>query len=74
MSEGAVRTRYRAILADCDTRVVSGGERCFAAARAEALGYLRARIDRAGIATPARLARLRLAWMRISDPGFRGDG
>ena len=64
---------FRVVYADCDTRVVTGGEQSFDDARHAALTYLKARIDKAGVSTPARLARLRLAWMRIASDEFVGD-
>ena len=64
---------FHVIYADCDTRVVTGGEQSLDDARHAALTYLKARIDNAGISTPARLARLRLAWMRIASDEFAGD-
>lgn len=68
LSEG-----YRVEFADCDTRVVRGGNQSLPDAQSEAGTYLQERIARAGYETPARLARLRLALMRITSQDFRGD-
>jgi len=66
---------YRVIHADADTRLERGGELSFAAAREQALTYLRARLERRRDASPERLANLRLALLRISaqDPPAPGD-
>ena len=64
---------YRVILADCDTRVVPGGNHSLSNAQSEASAYLKARIAHAGHETPAKLARLRLALMRITSHDFKGD-
>ena len=58
---------YIAVLSDCDTRIERGGEHDYTSARDAALQYLRERIAGAGPSTPARLARLRLAYLRITS-------
>ena len=71
--EAPSRPGYKVVFADCDIRVLRGGDSNLSEACAEACAYLRARIDGAGFDTPARLARLRLALMRISSADFDGD-
>jgi hypothetical protein len=66
-------TKFRAELSDCDTRVRRGGSEEFERARAAAIEYLEQRLAGAGTANPARLARLRLALLRLSSPAYRGD-
>lgn len=60
------RMGWRAVLFDADTRLEPGGPLRLDEARAEALAYLEARIDRLGPDDPpARRAGLRLALGRV---------
>ena len=65
--DGEAAAGWQAVLADTETRLERGGPQAFAAAKAEALAYLQARLDALTDEPAERRAQLRLALLRVGS-------